>query len=59
MPEVGLVHFSSVIYGFTRLHVVSKKNPGKIFGAHLGFHCRYSIRKKPRVIILALPSKMM
>jgi hypothetical protein len=57
--KLVFVHFSSVIYGFTRLHVVSKKIREKYSERIWVFHCRYFIRKKPRVIVLALPSKMM
>ena len=57
--KLVFVHFSSVIYGFTRLHVVSKIFRGKYSERIWVFHCKYSIRKKSRVIVVALPSCMM
>ena len=57
--KLVFVHFSSVIYGFTRLHVVSKIFREKYSERIWVFHCKYSIRKKPRVIVVALPSCMM
>ena len=29
---------------FSSIYIFCQKIPGEIFGAHLGFHCRYSIR---------------
>jgi hypothetical protein len=57
--KLVFVNFSSVIYGFTRLHVVSKIFREKYSERIWVFHCKYSIRKKPRVIVVALPSCMM
>ncbi len=57
--KLVFVHFSSVIYGFTRLHVVFKIFREKYSERIWVFHCKYSIRKKPRVIVVALPSCMM
>ena len=57
--KLVFVHFSSVIYGFTRLHVVSKIFREKYSERIWVFHCKYSIRKKPCVIVVALPSCMM
>ena len=44
--KLVFVHFTSVIYGFTRLHVVSKKIREKYSERIWVFHCKYSIRKK-------------
>jgi hypothetical protein len=37
----------------------AKKFQGKYSKRIWVFHCRQTIRKKPKVIVLALPSKMM
>jgi hypothetical protein len=44
---------------FQRFKFSAKKFRGKYSERIWVFHCRYSIRKKPRVIVLALPSSMM
>jgi hypothetical protein len=49
-----ITSFISAIFIFS-----AKKFRGKYSERIWVFHCRYSIRKKPRVIVLALPSNMM
>jgi hypothetical protein len=44
--KLVFVHFTSVIYGFTRLHVVSKEILEKYSERVWVFDCRHSIRKK-------------
>jgi hypothetical protein len=50
---------SAVDMFFQRFIFSAKKFGGKYSERIWVFLCRYSIRKKPRVIVLALPSNMM
>jgi hypothetical protein len=49
----------SAVMFFQRFIFSAKKFREKYLERIWVFHCRYSIRKKPRVIVLALSSKMM
>jgi hypothetical protein len=49
----------SAVMFFQRFIFSAQKFGGKYLERIWVFHCKYSIRKKPRVIVLALPSKMM
>ena len=58
----SLCHFYEIIrllLFFQRFKFSAKKFRGKYSERIWVFHCRYSIRKKSRVIVLAFPSNMM
>jgi hypothetical protein len=47
----------SAVMFFQRFIFSAQKFGGKYLERIWVFHCKYSIRQKPRVIVLALPSK--
>ena len=48
-------YFNVSIFRYSAIYIFRPKIPERIWV----FHCRYSICKRPRVIVLALPSNMM